>query len=213
MNFDRNRHPWIHSHHYSLERYHHSRKGTLASILHLLKTVDFWYAICYCRGVIYFPEFLYEQNPAACTHCMGVIHHSDFGCVDQCAIPLRRLVFSFFFFLASILLYRVLLLYFPFDEHLECLEVWGIAIKTAVNTDTYVFGIIYTFKNLGYLGLTASICGRYIYIHTHTPLLHTIYTHKVAYMPYMHIHKVAIIFHILTNNFSDFLLFKELCDI
>ena len=98
MNFDRNRHPWIHSHHYSLERYHHSRKGTLASILHLLKTVDFWYAICYCRGVIYFPEFLYEQNPAACTHCMGVIHHSDFGCVDQCAIPLRRLVFSFFFF-------------------------------------------------------------------------------------------------------------------
>lgn len=162
---------------------------------------------------IYFPEFLCEQNPAACTHCMGVTHHSDFGCVDQCAIPLRRLVFSFFFFLASILLYRVLLLYFPFDEHLECLEVWGIAIKTAVNIDTYVFGIIYTFKNLGYLGLIASICGRYIYTHTHTPLLHTIYTHKVAYMPYMHIHKVAIIFHILTNNFSDFLLFKELCDI
>ena len=68
--------------------------------------------------------------------------------------------------MASILLYRVLLLRFPFDEHLECLEVRGIAIKTAVNIDMYVFGIIYTFKNLGYLGLIASICGRYIYIYT-----------------------------------------------
>lgn len=51
--------------------------------------------------------------------------------------------------MASILLYHALLLCFPFDEHLECLEFWGVAIKTAVNIDTYVFGIIYTLKNLG----------------------------------------------------------------
>ena len=50
----------------------------------------------------YFPEFLYEQNPTACAHCMGIIHHHDFGCVDQHAIPLRWLVFSCTVFCSSV---------------------------------------------------------------------------------------------------------------
>lgn len=71
---------------------------------------------------------------------MGFIRHSDLDGMDQASHSSET---------ASTLLYHALLLCFPFDEHLECLELWGDAVKTAVNIDAYAFGIIYTFKNLG----------------------------------------------------------------